>query len=46
MDNVKDGSKTLQALTIEKKIMDAFITLYADKPIQKISIKMITDLLD
>ncbi len=29
---------------IEKKIIDAFMTLYADKTIEKINIKMITDL--
>ena len=29
---------------IEKKIVDAFMTLYADKSIEKINIKMITDL--
>jgi AcrR family transcriptional regulator len=28
---------------IENKIIDAFMTLYADNPIEKISIKMITD---
>jgi len=29
---------------IEKKIIDAFIVIYEDNPIEKISIKMITDL--
>ena len=28
---------------IEKKIIDAFMSIYADKPIEKISIKMITN---
>ncbi|BEP29887.1 TetR/AcrR family transcriptional regulator [Helicovermis profundi] len=41
MQELSSFSKTNE---IENKIIDAFMTLYADNPIEKISIKMITDL--
>jgi AcrR family transcriptional regulator len=37
-------SKLESSNQVEKKIIDAFMTLYTDKPIEKISIKKITDL--
>jgi len=45
MKNYYNGISILETTNkIEKKIIDAFIEIYENKPIEKISIKMITDL--
>lgn len=49
MENIKDlkrndGRKIQRGAETKERIKDAFITLYANRPIEKISIKMITDL--
>lgn len=44
MENIKTVNKNSSGKETEGKIKDAFITLYKNSPIEKISIKMITDL--